>query len=275
MTIKAGVIGHPVAHSKSPLIHGYWIKKHGLDGEYNRHDINPARLKEGVQQLIDKGLSGFNVTIPHKQTIMPLCATISPTAEQIGAVNLVTIDADGKLHGENTDAAGFIYNLLDHVPDLDFTRLSVLVIGAGGAARAVVTGLHDKGAKEILVCNRTPERAAELAGLCGGEVIPWEDRHEGVAKSGLIVNTSSLGMTGQPALDLDLSTALKGAIIYDLVYDPLETNLLKQAREHGLRPIGGIGMLLHQARPAFKAWFGVMPEISEELEALVTSPKAG
>lgn len=264
---RAGVIGYPIAHSKSPIIHGYWLETLGIDGRYDRYAIEPDQLAAGVAALVRDGLCGFNVTIPHKLAIMNLCSEVSETAQQIGAVNTVTVLDDGRLSGDNTDAFGFRANLESSVDAAVLSRVqTVLVIGAGGAARAIVYALASMGIPKIVVVNRTFDRAFELASSLGAIAAPWEERNFLVPNADLIVNTTSLGMAGQPALDLDLSSARAGTIVADIVYMPLETPLLRAARDKGLIAVEGAGMLLHQARPGFERWFGVRPDVDEELE---------
>lgn len=270
--IKAGVIGHPIKHSKSPLIHNHWIEKHGLSGAYTAIDIAPEDLKDGVQKLIDEGFAGFNVTIPHKQEIFKLCADVDATAQAIGAVNTVLI-RDGNLHGTNTDAFGFIENVRQSAFGVDFLHRPAVVLGAGGAARAIVHGLIEAGAGQIIVMNRTADKAKDVAELNTDivRVAPWERRGDMLRDCGLLVNTTSLGMVGKDPLDIDLSLLPDDATVSDIVYAPLMTDLLKDANARGNQIVTGIGMLLHQARPAFEKWFGVLPEVDEALEKKVLS----
>lgn len=270
---KAGVIGHPIAHSKSPLIHGFWLKQYSVDGEYNTYDIAPDVLKENIQSLIKQGLCGFNVTLPHKQNIIPFCDHISDEASAIGAVNTITISEKGELHGHNTDAYGFAQNLVETCPDITWTDLNAMVIGAGGAARAVVYALRQKGVKKISICNRTYQSARDLADLYDATAIEWGDLNRSLNDATLLVNTTSLGMIGQPELEIDLSHIHSAAIVYDIVYNPLYTSLLQQAQKKNLKIVTGIGMLLHQARPGFKAWFGHFPDVTKDLEELVLTKK--
>ena len=265
--IKAGVIGHPIGHSKSPLIHGHWIQKYGLDGSYQAIDIAPENLRGEIERLTEEGYAGFNVTIPHKQSVMPLCDTLDDAARQIGAVNTVIIK-DKKLHGLNTDAFGFTENLKDNLKIFDFTRRPAVVLGAGGAARAVIHALLCEDTPKIIITNRTQEKAEILKGMNPEriKIIPWDDREQALKTAGLLVNTTSLGMTGQPPLEMDLSAAPQDMAVCDIVYAPLMTGLLTQAKEKGLPGVTGIGMLLHQARPAFEAWFGVLPDVDNELK---------
>ncbi len=260
--IKAGVIGLPIDHSKSPIIHTYWIEKYALKGTYEAFKVYPEHLEKKIETFINEGYAGFNVTLPHKQSIIEYCDTLDEAAQKIGAVNTVTIKGT-KLHGTNTDAFGFIQNIKKAHPNFDFTRGPAVVLGAGGAARAVVYALLKEGAPEIILTNRTREKAESFKGKIN--IIPWEERESALEGAGLLVNTTSLGMEGQPALEFDLKTAPKGMAVCDIVYAPLMTQLLTDAQAEGLPIITGIGMLLQQARPAFETWFGVMPRVDEGL----------
>lgn len=271
--IKTAVIGHPIGHSKSPLIHNYWIEKYGLNGTYEAIDIAPDDLKSGIQKLIDEGYKGFNVTIPHKESMLKLCDEIDGNAELCGAVNTVCIK-DGKLHGFNTDSFGFLANIKQAYPDFDFEEGAALVIGAGGASRAIVSGLVGHRIPEVLLVNRTKERAEKIVSDIGlntdlVEAMDWDERNDALQWVNLVVNTTSLGMEGQPELDLDLEKLSDSALVNDIVYNPLETDLLKAANVKGNKTVTGIGMLLHQARPAFQKWYGIMPDVDDTLEQLV------
>lgn len=268
--IKAGVIGHPVKHSKSPLIHNHWIEKHGLSGEYTAIEIAPEDLTEGVQDLIACDFAGFNVTVPHKQAIFKICDYVDDTAKAIGAVNTVVI-RNGLLHGTNTDAFGFIENVHKSAFGVDFLHRPCVVLGAGGAARAVVHGLIAAGAKKIIVTNRTRENAEGIAEMNPSivKIADWEERSDVLLGAGFLVNTTALGMTGKGPLEIDLAALSEGAVVSDIVYAPLKTDLLLQAEAKGHQIVTGIGMLLHQARPAFEKWFGVLPDVTEELEKKV------
>ena len=276
MRRKAALIGHPVSHSLSPRIHDYWMKEYKINGAYEAIDAPPENLAETIERLRqDKNCVGFNVTIPHKINVMPFCDILDPLAESIGAVNTVIIGADGELAGTNTDAYGAIENLRAQQPDWDGNRTKALVIGAGGAARAILYGLVNAGCKDIILCNRTQDRADMLAktpftqGLV--RTIPWMGLAGTIGGRTLVINTTSMGMKGQEPLVPDFSAAPDDMIIYDIVYAPLITPFLRAARGRGLKTVTGIGMLLHQARPAFQAWFGTLPDISPELERLVLS----
>ncbi len=262
--IKTGVIGHPIKHSKSPLIHNYWLKKYGLNGTYKAIDILPNNLKQDIQKLIDEGYTGFNVTIPHKISIMGLCDEIDDIAYEIGAVNTVTIK-NGKLYGTNTDAYGFIQNIKSNEPDFNFKAGKAVILGAGGAANAIAYALIKEGIPEIIITNRTKEKAQELArGII--KVVDWQDRNEAVKDANLVINTTSLGMIGAPALDIELSN---NNLVTDIVYAPLYTDLLKQAQSKNIKIVTGIGMLLHQACRGFELWNGVFPKVTNELKQMV------
>lgn len=277
--LKAGVIGHPIAHSRSPIIHGYWLKKYGIAGEYLRYDIAPQHLRSEVARLVDSGLRGFNVTLPHKESILELCVSRSKLAQKIGAANTITIDDTGRLHADSTDGFGFLQNMAAHVPDLSWRNKTIMILGAGGAARAIVGALMTGDVEQIILVNRTYDKAvalsAELTNQYDGmsEIIPshWSEIPDFLPRCDVVVNTTSLGMKEQAALEIDLDPLPANAVVSDIVYAPLETELLKQARCRGLTAVTGIGMLLHQARPGFERWFGVKPDVTPELEALVLS----
>ncbi len=266
----AGVVGWPVGHSLSPRLHGFWLEQHGIDGAYLPLAVAPERIRSTLRSLADMGFRGLNVTIPHKQAALTLCDDVAPLAARIGAVNTLIFE-DGRFRGDNTDAFGFLENLRQGAPAWDPAAGPALILGAGGAARAVAVALLDAGAPEVRLANRTAARAEVLAADLGGAVaaVPWAAR--GVALDGVavLVNTTSLGMTGQPLLDLDLDALPAGALVTDIVYAPLETDLLARARGRGNPAVDGLGMLLHQARPGFEAWFGVAPEVTAELRAFV------
>lgn len=262
------IIGHPVAHSRSPIIHGHWLAEHGLDGSYERVDVPPDAVAAFLDRIRSGEFAGGNVTVPNKEAVLPLLDHVSETARRMGAVNTIWME-DGKLHGDNTDAFGFLAHLDDRVPGWDARTASALILGAGGAARAVVHGLVSRGVGRIILVNRSMARAEDLAAEFGAGV-EARGRSEAaalVATSDLIVNTTSLGMQGQPPLDLDLAGLRPGTIVDDIVYVPLETALLAEARTRGGVPVDGLGMLLHQAIPGFERWFGVRPEVTPALRA--------
>jgi shikimate dehydrogenase len=268
-TVKTGLIGHPTGHSKSPAIHHYWIKKYGLNASYDLIDVLPAKLEETLRALPAQGYTGFNVTIPHKQAVMALCDTLDENAKAIGAVNTVKIGPDGALHGSNTDAFGFFENIRQQAPALDLGYGPSLVLGAGGAARAVVHALLSAGAPHIILANRTRGRAEILATENSAparvEVIDWADKNGALNGAAFIVNTTSAGMAGAEALDIDLTDLPESAYVCDIVYVPQMTPLLEDSRRRGQGIITGLGMLVHQARPAFELWHGIMPQADEML----------
>ncbi len=266
----AGVLGCPVGHSLSPRLHGYWLERHRIDGAYVPLEARPEDFPEALRALAALGFRGVNLTIPHKETALGLCDSLDPAARRIGAVNTLVF-ADGRIEGRNTDGFGFIENLRQGAPDWQAGAGPAVVLGAGGAARALVVALLDAGAPEVRLCNRTAARAEALATDFGGPVtsIAWRDRAAALAGAGLLVNTTSLGMTGQEPLDIALDDLPPAALVTDIVYAPLETALLRRARAAGHGAVDGLGMLLHQARPGFEAWFGVAPEVTAELRAFV------
>ena len=261
----AGVIGWPVKHSRSPRLHGHWLARHGIDGAYLPMAVAPEQLGAAVRGLRAAGFAGLNVTVPHKEAVMALCDRLHPSAARAGAVNTLVFGPDG-ITGSNTDGAGFLANLRAHGVE---PRGSALLLGAGGAARAIAAALLDEG-MAVTVCNRTASRAAALASVLPGlRTVDWARRAEAVGDHGMLVNTTQLGMEGQPALALPLDGVGAGLTVVDIVYAPLETPLLRAARARGLVTVGGIGMLLHQAVPGFSAWFGVTPAVDAALEAAV------
>jgi shikimate dehydrogenase len=265
----ACVIGWPVKHSRSPLIHNYWIKLHGLDAEYRREEIAPSDFAAFVGSLASRGYAGANVTLPHKEAAMALSEP-DDRARAVGAANTLWLE-NGGLLSTNTDVEGFTANLDAAVPDWDLALGEAVVLGAGGSARAVIYGLIEREVGRIHVVNRTSTRSEELQRRFGPAVQPanWSALPHLLIRAGLLVNTTSLGMTGQPPLDVDVSPLSSHAVVADLVYVPLETNLLAAARGRGLATAEGLGMLLHQAVRGFQLWFGVRPEVTPALRALV------
>jgi shikimate dehydrogenase len=272
---KAFVVGHPIKHSRSPLIHGHWLKTYGLDGSYERIDVAPVNFGDFLRGFHAQGFAGGNVTLPHKEMAFLGVERRTERAQRVGAVNTLWVE-DGVLWGDNTDALGFIGNLdasLGTGWEKDVE--TVLVLGAGGAARAVVAGLQDRPFKRIFVANRTGSKAEDLArdlrpgSAVSLETAAWEALGRVIPHAQLIVNTTSLGMAGQPTLAIDLSRAPRNAVVTDIVYVPLETPLLAAAAAQGLRVVDGLGMLLHQAVPGFRRWFGVTPEVTPDLRALI------
>ena len=269
--IKAFVVGHPIAHSRSPLIHGHWLRQHRIAGSYERLDVAPDDFERFLRGLASSGFAGGNVTLPHKEAAFRLVDHATERARRLGAVNTLWLEG-GRVHGDNTDVVGFVDNL-DQVlaPGWEEGASPPLVIGAGGAARAVVAGLIDRGLPEVMVFNRTESRAEQLRALDPARVrvIAALNLGRAMERAGLLANTTSLGMVGQPSLRLDLGPLRPGAAVADAVYVPLETPLLAEARRRGYRVVDGLGMLLHQAVPGFARWFGVMPAVTPELRALV------
>src|SRR5262245_27138320 len=265
----ACVIGWPVGHSRSPIIHNYWIKEHGLDAEYRREAVPAGELAAFVARLSERGYVGANVTVPHKEAALAVSEP-DERARAVGAANTLWLEGS-QLRATNTDVEGFIANLDATAPGWDRGLGSALVVGAGGAARAVIFGLLERGIGCIRLANRTAERAAALRAKFGERVEPaaWSDTDSLLADTGLLVNTTSLGMAGQPPLTVDLARLPAGAVVSDLVYVPLETALLTAARARGLRAVDGLGMLLHQAVGGFQRWFGVRPQVTKALRALV------
>jgi shikimate dehydrogenase len=267
---KTALIGHPVSQSKSPLIHSHWMKSHNIAGQYDAINVDPKYLADGIQKIIDDGYRGFNVTVPHKQAIFEICDEVDEAASIIGAVNTVIIE-DGKLYGTNTDAYGFMQNIIETTGLPNFEQGPCVVLGAGGAARAVVYALAEKGAKEIIVANRTFEKAQQICAINDKIMRPieWDERKDILMNASLLVNTTSLGMIDKGSLEIDISLLPTNSIVSDIVYVPLMTDLLIHAKERGNPIVTGIGMLLHQARLAFEKWHGVLPVVDEELEKIV------
>lgn len=270
---RAGVIGWPVAHSRSPKLHGFWLKQHGLIGRYDKLPVPPEDLAAFIADLPkEPGFRGVNVTIPHKIAVLPLMDHVDDTARRIGAVNTVVVQSDGSLHGSNTDAFGFIENLKADAPaGWKAANGPAVVLGAGGAARAVIVALLDAGVKELRLANRSIEKAEALAAEFGKAILPvaWDDRAQAMAGANLLVNTTSLGMAGQPPLELALDDLPVSALVNDIVYSPLVTDLLASAKTRGNPVVDGLGMLLHQGRPGFEAWFGIAPSVTPELRDAV------
>lgn len=269
--VLAGVMGWPVAHTRSPAIHNHWISKHGLKGAYVQLPVQPENLEAAVRGLSALGFAGCNVTVPHKVNAMKLMDELTPAARFIAAINTIVVRPDGSLLGANNDGIGYIQSLRDANPAWRGDAGSALVLGAGGAARAIVVGLLEEGAPEVRIANRTLERAQALAGAFGSRVtvVPWSERNDAMADVKLLVNTTTQGMHGQPALDVQLDGLPANAMVSDAIYIPLETPLLHQARLRGHVTVNGLGMLLNQAVPAFEAWFGVRPQVTPELRAVV------
>ncbi len=269
MTRRACVVGWPLAHSRSPVIHRFWLNELGIDGDYVALPLEPPKAAAFFAAFADSGFVGGNVTIPHKQVACAACAELDAVARATGAVNTLWME-EGRLRGANTDAAGFLANLDECAPGWDDTGGNALVLGAGGGARAIAWGLLQRGMR-VTIANRTPAHAEALAAQIGADVETrrWEEIPARLRKADLLVNTTSLGLRGQPRLDIDLSLMPSGGIVADIVYVPLKTSLLVQAEARGLTGIDGLGMLLHQAVPGFALWFGTRPKVSAALRAAV------
>jgi shikimate dehydrogenase len=267
----AGLIGDPVFQSRSPRLHGYWLAQHGIPGAYVPMRVTREGLPEALRGLVALGFAGCNVTIPHKEAACRLVDRVDPVGTRMGAINLIVVEADGSLSGYNKDGYGFVENLRDGQKGWRGDAGPAVVLGGGGGARSVVVSLLDEGAPEVRLANRTRARAEQLAAEFGPKVrvLDWEGRHAALDGAALLVNTTNQGMSGQARLDLRLDALPVGALVCDIVYNPLTTPLLAEAQAHGNPVVNGLGMLLHQARPAFQAWWGVLPEITPELRASV------
>ncbi len=266
----ACVIGWPISHSRSPLIHNFWLKQYGISGNYGIVPVQPQDLPGFIDSLQDAGYSGCNVTIPHKETVYSLVTSRDEPAERVGAANTLYVSG-ARLHATNTDGEGFIANVKATAPRLALSNARVAILGAGGSAMAIIGALLDEGASEIAVFNRTVEKANALRDRFGKLVVPhkWEHRNSHISETSLLINTTSLGMGSQPPLDIDLKNLAQDAAVADIVYSPLVTPLLEQAALRGNVTIPGLGMLLHQAVRGFELWFGERPEVTKELYDLV------
>ncbi|MBT5185799.1 MAG: shikimate dehydrogenase [Kordiimonadaceae bacterium] len=268
LKIIAGVVGDPISHSVSPRLHGYWLKKYNINGEYKAFHVKPEGLDKFIKTLASNNISGVNLTVPHKENALELVDIVDDAAQKIGAINTVYRNENKQLVGSNTDGYGFLKNLKQGTNDWHADHGPVALIGSGGAARAIIDSLLNDGVPEIRLCNRTKARAEKLALEVNDPrltVYDWKDREGALKNAALLVNVTTLGMTGQPELDLSLDHLPVTAVVYDIVYNPLQTNLLKAAKERGNITVDGLGMLLHQAVPGFKAWFGVLPEVDDQL----------
>jgi shikimate dehydrogenase len=271
-TRLAGIMGWPVSHSRSPLLHGFWIRETGIEGAYLPLPVEPAHLEQALRALPILGFRGCNLTIPHKRAALSFVDSVEPTARRIGAVNTIVVWPDGSLEGRNTDAFGFRESLYEAIPHWNPAAGPVVVLGAGGAARAIAAALGEAGVAEIRMVNRTFARAERVArDLSTPETVItihcWDEVNDVLRHAGLLVNATSLGMVGEPPLVLDLSSLPLSAPVVDVVYTPLETDLLAAARRRGNPAVDGLGMLLHQGRPGFEAWFGVAVRVTRELRA--------
>lgn len=270
--LKACVIGWPIKHSRSPLIHNFWLRQHGINGLYEKKAVAPEDLREFLENLADFGYSGCNITIPHKTAAFDMSVIDDIATRNIGAINTVFLE-NGQLKGLNTDGMGFCANIASQITGWTAKGRTCLIVGAGGAARSIGFSLRQQGAKSIFVYNRTQERAETLCKALGSTArsVKKETLKQVLAQSDLLINTTSLGMVGQPSLDIDLAPLPDTAIVTDIVYAPLETDLLKAAKARGLQTVDGLGMLLHQAVPGFEKWFGIRPQVSRQLYDLVVN----
>ena len=267
----AGVIGSPIAHSRSPRLHTHWLKRYGIAGHYIPMDVSQNNLREVLSALPKAGFVGVNVTIPHKETVLAMADVVTDRAALIGAANTLIFRKDGRIHADNTDGYGFIANLRQNAPDWNPTTGPAAVIGAGGAARAVIASLIEVGTPEIRIANRTRARAEALRQEFGAKVIvhDWVQAGNMMESAITVVNASSLGMEGKAEFRIPLDALSKNAVVNDLVYTPLRTRLLEDAAEIGCTTVDGLGMLIHQAAPAFERWFGTRPEVDQETRDIV------
>jgi len=272
--VRACVVGDPVSHSRSPLIHGYWLDRLGIAGVYDRRRVTADEVEAFLQDVRVGKLRGGNVTVPHKEAVARHVDALTDTARHLGAVNTVW-GVDGQVWGDNTDVTGFLANLDERCAGWDRTREKAIVLGAGGAARAIIYGLLTRGFQEIGIANRSLSRARQLADELQPEgaqkllPIAWDARSDALKNANVLVNTTLLGMAGQPSLDISLETLPVQAVVHDIVYAPLETDLLRAARQRGNPAVDGLGMLLHQAAPGFARWFGQKPQVTDELRQLI------
>lgn len=269
----AGVIGHPIAHSRSPALHGYWLKRYGIKGFYIPMDVAPADLADALNTLPKLGFVGLNVTIPHKEEVLKLADVVSDRAALIGAANTLIFRRDGRIQADNTDGSGFIANLRQNAPDWVPAAGPAVVFGAGGAARAVIAALLESGVPEIRLANRTRPRADALKSDFGAKIVveEWVQAGNMLEGATTVVNTTSLGMTGKAEFRIPLDALEPGATVTDLVYTPLRTHFLEEAAARGCHTVDGLGMLLHQAAPGFERWFGQRPEVDAATRAAVLS----
>ena len=263
----AGVIGHPISHSKSPKLHNYWLSKYNINGYYIPLSITTEKLKSSITSLIDLGFKGVNITIPHKTNVLSIADSVTDRASLIGAANTLYFSKSGKVHADNTDGYGFIQNIRDQIPDYDFYDKIAIIYGAGGSARAIASALISNGIKEIGITNRTRSKAQIISENLGAKVavVDWRTAPETIASADIIINTTSMGMVGQPDFSQPISRAKKTALAVDIVYNPVVTSFLKQAEQLRLKTVGGVGMLINQAVPGFEHWFQKTPVIDDDL----------
>ena len=267
----AGVVGHPISHSKSPKLHNYWLSKYGINGFYIPFSVTTEKLQASIKSLIDLGFSGVNVTIPHKTNILSFADSITDRAALIGAANTLYFSKSGKIHADNTDGYGFIQNIIDEIPDYDFYDKTAIIYGAGGSSRAIASALISNGIKEVGITNRTRSKAQIISENLGAKVsvVDWRAAPETITRADIIINATSMGMTGQPEFSQPISRAKKTALVVDIVYNPLVTELINEAKHLKLRTVGGIGMLINQAVPGFEHWFQKTPVIDDEIRRFI------
>jgi shikimate dehydrogenase len=267
----AGVIGHPISHSKSPKLHNYWLSKYNINGFYIPFSITTNNLQKSIRSLIDLGFKGVNITIPHKTNVLSFADSITDRASLIGAANTLYFSKNGKIHADNTDGYGFIQNIIDAEPNYDFYDKTAIIYGAGGSARAIASALITNGIKEVGITNRTRSKAQIISENLGAKVsvVDWRAAPETVGKADIIINATSMGMVGQPDFSQPITRAPKTALVVDIVYNPMVTDLIKQAKALKLKTVGGIGMLLNQAVPGFEHWFQKTPVIDDDIRRYI------
>ena len=267
----AGVIGHPISHSKSPKLHNYWLTKYDINGFYIPFSVTTENLHNSLKSLMDLGFNGVNVTIPHKTNVLTFADTITDRAALIGAANTLYFSKGGKIHADNTDGYGFIQNIVDEIPDFDFYDKTAIIYGAGGSARAIASALISNGIREVGITNRTRSKAQIISENLGAKVsvMDWRTAPETIGEADIIINATSMGMVGQPEFSQPISRARKTALVVDIVYNPTITNLIKEAQQLKLKTIGGIGMLINQAVPGFEHWFQKTPVIDDHIRKFI------
>ena len=267
----AGVIGNPIAHSKSPKLHNYWLSKYKINGFYIPFSVTTENLETSIKSLMALGFSGVNVTIPHKTNVLSFADSITDRASLIGAANTLYFSKSGKIHADNTDGYGFIQNIIDEIPEYDFYDKTALIYGAGGSARAIASALLSNGVKEVGITNRTRSKAQIISENLGAKVsvVDWRAAPDTITKVDIIINATSMGMVGQPDFSQPISRAKKTALVVDIVYNPLITELINEAKKLKLKTVGGIGMLINQAVPGFEHWFQKKPQIDEEIRRFI------
>ena len=267
----AGVIGHPISHSKSPKLHNYWLTKYKINGFYVPFSVTTEKLKSSIEGLIDLGFKGVNVTIPHKTNVLTYADSVTDRASLIGAANTLYFSKSGKIHADNTDGYGFTQNIMDEIPDFDFYDKRAIIYGAGGSSRAIASALISNGIKEIGISNRTRSKAQIISENLGAKVsvVDWRNAPEMVGEVDIIINATSMGMVGQPYFSQPISRAKKTTLVVDIVYNPLVTDLIKEANKLNLKTVGGIGMLINQAVPGFEHWFQKTPVIDDHIRKFI------